>query len=96
MAKHYDRLETRAPARREADLFRRLPQVIAAAQRLPAWRKHLRGVDPEAVTDRAALAKLPVLRKSDLPATQRGKPPFGGLLPGRPSGKTLGRPLAPT
>ncbi|MGE7469848.1 phenylacetate--CoA ligase family protein [Bosea sp. NPDC003192] len=84
MAKHYDRLETRAPARREADLFRRLPQVIAAAQQLPAWRKHLRGIDPEAITDRAALASLPVLRKSDLPATQRGKPPFGGLLPGRP------------
>ena len=58
---------------------------MATAQRLPAWRKYLRGVDPQAVTDRAALAKLPVLRKSDLPATQRGKPPFGGLLPGRPS-----------
>jgi phenylacetate-CoA ligase len=84
MAKHYDRLETRAPARREAELFRRLPQVIAAAQRLPSWRKHLRGVEPEAVTDRAALARLPVLRKSDLPTTQRRKPPFGGLLPGRP------------
>ncbi|SFD67969.1 phenylacetate-CoA ligase [Bosea sp. CRIB-10] len=85
MGKHYDRLETRAPARREADLFNRLPQVIAAAQRLPSWRKHLRGLDPEAITDRTALARLPVLRKSDLPATQRGKPPFGGLLPGRPS-----------
>lgn len=84
MGKHYDRLETRAPARREADLFRRLPQMLAAAQRLPAWRKHLRGVDLEAVTDRAALARLPVLRKSDLPATQRSRPPFGGLLPGRP------------
>lgn len=85
MGRHYDRRETRAPARREADLFRRLPQVIAAAKVLPAWRKHLRSVDPEAVTDRAALARLPVLRKSDLPAAQRTKPPFGGLLPGRPS-----------
>lgn len=85
MGKHYDRLETRTPARREADLFRRLPQVIAAAQRLPAWRRHLRAVDPKAITDRAALARLPVLRKSDLPAAQRGKPPFGGFLPGRPS-----------
>jgi len=85
MAKHYDRLETRAPARREADLFRRLPQVIAAAKALPAWRRHLRDVESETVTDRAALARLPVLRKSDLPAKQRLKPPFGGLLPGRPS-----------
>lgn len=85
MGKHYDRLETRAPARREADLFRRLPLVLAAAQRLPPWRKHLRGIDPEAVIDRAALAKLPVLRKSDLPEKQRRKPPFGGLFPGRPT-----------
>lgn len=80
MAKYHDRLEIRSPARREADLVRRLPVVLAAAQRLPAWRRHLRGVDPAAVTDRAALARLPVLRKSDLSATQRLKPPFGGLL----------------
>ena len=33
MGKHYDRLETRAPARREADLFRRLPHLIS-----PRWR----------------------------------------------------------
>lgn len=85
MGRHYDRLETRPPARREADLFGRLPQVIAAAQRLPGWRKHLRGIDPKAVTDRAALSRLPVLRKSDLPTAQRAKPPFGGFLPGRPS-----------
>jgi phenylacetate-CoA ligase len=85
MGRHYDRLETRPPARREADLFGRLPQVIAAAQRLPGWRKHLRGIDPKAVTDRAALSHLPVLRKSDLPTAQRAKPPFGGFLPGRPS-----------
>lgn len=84
MGKHYDRLETRTPARREADLFQRLPKVIAAAKALPAWRRHLRGIDPGAVTDRASLALLPVLRKSDLPSTQRARPPFGGLLPGRP------------
>lgn len=85
MARHHDRLETRQPARREADLFKRLPAVVAAAQRLPAWRRHLRGVDPVALTDRAALTRLPVLRKSELSAIQRRKPPFGGLLPWQPA-----------
>jgi phenylacetate-CoA ligase len=37
------------------------------------------------VTTRAALAKLPVLRKSDLPAWQKAAPPFAGLLPEAPS-----------
>ena len=32
-----------------------------------------------AVTSRAALAKLPVLRKSDIAALQKENPPFGGL-----------------
>jgi phenylacetate-CoA ligase len=32
---------------------------------------HLAGIDPAAVTDRAALARLPVLRKGEMPARQR-------------------------
>jgi len=32
MTRHYDRLETRSPERREAALFSRLPMVLAAAQ----------------------------------------------------------------
>ena len=43
------------------------------------WAKRLVGVDPKAVTSRAALAKLPVLRKSDVVALQKEQPPFGGL-----------------
>jgi len=43
------------------------------------WAKHLAGVDPGTVTSRAALAKLPVLRKSDLAVLQKETPPFGGL-----------------
>ena len=34
---------------------------------------------PEEVTDRAALAKLRLVRKSELPEIQRADPPFGGL-----------------
>jgi phenylacetate-CoA ligase len=77
---HYDALETRDPAQREAELFRRLPAVIAAALGAPAYAKRLARVDASAVRDRTTLAKLPVLRKSDLPALQRKAPPFGGLI----------------
>ena len=45
----------------------------------PGWAKHLAGVNPKSVTSRAALAKLPVLRKSDLVALQKESPPFGGF-----------------
>ena len=45
----------------------------------PGWAKHLKGVDPKSVNSRAALAKLPVLRKSDVAALQKENPPFGGL-----------------
>jgi phenylacetate-CoA ligase len=39
----------------------------------------LAGVDPRAIGGRAALAKLPILRKADLPVLQKNAPPFGGL-----------------
>jgi phenylacetate-CoA ligase len=45
----------------------------------PGWAKQLASVDPRTVTSRAALAKLPVLRKSDLANLQKEHPPFGGL-----------------
>ena len=79
MADHYDTLETRDPAAREKDLFARLPAAIAHAMSAPGWAKHLAGVDPKSVTNRGALAKLPVLRKSALPALQKESPPFGGF-----------------
>ena len=79
MPDHYDTLETRGPAARERELFARLPEVIAAAMRAPGWAEQLAGVDAKSVTSRAALAKLPVLRKSDLLARQKEAPPFGGF-----------------
>ncbi len=39
----------------------------------------LAGIDPHAVTSRAVLAKLPVLRKSELVTRQKEVPPFGGF-----------------
>ncbi|GIZ51831.1 phenylacetate--CoA ligase [Noviherbaspirillum aridicola] len=56
-----------------------LPQLIAAAQGAPGWARILRGVDARAIDSRAALAQLPVTRKSDLKSLQEAQPPFGGL-----------------
>ena len=84
MTEHYDALETRAPARREAELFARLPDVLRKAMAAPAYAERLGGIDPAGVTSRAALARLPVLRKSDLPALHKAAPPFGGFVEGRP------------
>jgi phenylacetate-CoA ligase len=84
MADHYDDLETREPAEREADLFSRLPGVLRKAMAAPAYAERLKGVDPAGITSRAALARLPVLRKADLPALHKASPPFGGFVSGLP------------
>jgi len=77
--RHHDSLETRDPDDRERDFFGRLPDLIALALSAPGWASQLAGVDPNAVTSRAALAKLPVLRKSELATRQKERPPFGGF-----------------
>jgi len=79
MPEYYDSLEIRPPSLRDSNECAALPQVIARAMTAPGWAKHFAGVDPKSVTSRAALAKLPVLRKSDLVALQKESPPFGGL-----------------
>src|SRR6202035_1404815 len=84
MTDHYDALETRPPAMREAELFSRLPDILRKAMAAPGYAEHLRGVDPAGVTSRAALARLPVLRKAELPALHKAAPPFGGFVSGRP------------
>ena len=75
---HLDPRETRSADARTAELAARLPAVVAAASRAPAGAARLAGIDPPLVTDRAALARIPVLRKADLPAAQKADPPFGG------------------
>jgi phenylacetate-CoA ligase len=79
MADFYDALETRAPKAREREQFSKLPDVIGRAISAPGWAEALAGVDPKTVTSRAALAKLPLLRKSDLKERQEKKPPLGGF-----------------
>src|SRR5215470_8096356 len=79
MPEYYDALETRDAAVREREQFARLGATIARAMSAPGWSKHLAGVDPKSVISRAALAKLPVLHKSDISTLQKQNPPFGGL-----------------
>jgi phenylacetate-CoA ligase len=86
---HYDALETRDPAAREAALMAALPAQIAQAQRdAQAVGALLAGVDAAAITSRAALATLPVLRKQELLERQKAGranrergDPFGGFSP---------------
>ncbi|MEQ9812421.1 MAG: AMP-binding protein [Azospirillaceae bacterium] len=82
---HYDALETRSADAREADLMARLRDQIAHAKaNAPGHARRLADVDPETVTDRAALARLPLLRKADLPDAQAARPPFAGLAAVKP------------
>jgi len=76
----YDDLETRDPAAREAALMAALPERIAHAKaKAPAFARILKDVDAAAVTSRAALAQLPVTRKSEIMAGQAQAPPLGGF-----------------
>jgi phenylacetate-CoA ligase len=69
------------PGERERALFARLPRQLELARgRSPYYREAAEGVDLAAVGDRAALARLPVTRKSELHALQQAERPFGGLL----------------
>lgn len=76
---HFDQLETRSADQRAADLARDLPAAIARALTAPGLAAHLGSVEAAAITSLAALARLPVIRKSDLSAAQKAQAPFGGL-----------------
>ena len=83
MTDFYDALETRDPAERERDLLAALPrQVLQAQTAAPAFATLLADVKPAEVSSRAALAALPVTRKSELLALQqarRASDAFGGF-----------------
>jgi phenylacetate-CoA ligase len=80
VAGFFDALETRAPEQREKDLLSRLPAQIAHARSNAVfYRRAFEGIDPSSICSRAALAKLPVTRKTELIERQRTSKPFGGL-----------------
>ena len=84
MSEHYDALETRAPELREREQFEQLQRQIAYAKaHAPDFARTLADVDPASITSRDALARLPVVRKSELAELQRAARPFGGLAAAR-------------
>jgi phenylacetate-CoA ligase len=77
----YDDLETRGAEARVAALAAALPRQVAQARAgAPHYRALLADIDPAAITSPAALAALPVTRKSDLIRQQAEQPPFGGVV----------------
>ncbi|TWH00156.1 phenylacetate-CoA ligase [Mesorhizobium sp. J18] len=81
MAAHFDDLETLDPSLRESRLFERLPRFLSeTAAKVPGLRDWLSGIDLASVNSRAALARLPVLRKPELLEMQAANPPFGGFV----------------
>jgi phenylacetate-CoA ligase len=79
MTEHYDALETREPAQRDRENSAELPRLLMHALGAPGWSRQLADIDVKSVASREALAKLPLLRKSDLPSLQKERPPFGGF-----------------
>lgn len=85
MTDFFDALEARDVGAREAALLTALPlQVAHAKLASPAFAELLKDVAPAEVTSRAALAKLPVVRKHELLTLQlasrnRGGNVFGGF-----------------
>jgi phenylacetate-CoA ligase len=82
---HLDSLEIRDPASRALAEFNLLPGLVSRAKTCaPGWAAQLSNVDPAPLTSRAALAAVPVLRKSALKDLQSQTPPFGGFATDAP------------
>ena len=79
MTQYFDPLETRSAEARAEALARALPDQIGRAQALLGYGGALDGVEAAQITGVADLARLPVLRKSDLGRAQGAAAPFGGL-----------------
>ncbi len=68
---YYDELEVSDPDARERAHFARVVETVRRAKTAPGWARHLGGLEPTSAASRAGLAKLPLLRKSELPALHR-------------------------
>ena len=79
----FDELETRSADQRAADLSPVLVAQIARTKGLAGYASALADVDPTTINSVAALAALPLLRKSDLGKAQAAMPPFGGFVSGK-------------
>lgn len=73
----FDDLETRTAERRAEDMAKDLPRLIAHAKHHSlAYGETLAEIDPASITDRSALTRLPVLRKTDMLITDDGELPL--------------------
>jgi len=80
MSANYDDLETRSQEARDHALASALPaQIENAKQKAPAYRRLFEDVEAGSIDSRAALARLPVTRKTELLQRQAETPPFGGF-----------------
>ncbi|TDL85330.1 phenylacetate--CoA ligase family protein [Meridianimarinicoccus aquatilis] len=77
--KPFDDWERRSTQERDASLSDCLPELIRNAQSLQGNAARLADIDPASITGRAALASVPVLRKSELVSLQTPQAPLGGL-----------------
>lgn len=87
MSDFFDTREAREPAVREAALLAALPAQVAHAQSAsPAYTELLAGIDARTIDSRAALARLPLTRKSSLAAAQAARRALrlGGFAAGAP------------
>ncbi len=85
MTAFFDQLETRDPEAREQALFNLLPGLVGRAKEMaPGWASHLGDADPRQAASREGLAKLPILRKTELKERQAKLPPFGGFATSEP------------
>jgi len=82
---YFDDLETRNTQARADGFADALPRQVARAQTLAGYAGRLDGFDAKMFTDEASLAKLPVLRKSDLGKAQAADMPFGGFNTKKPT-----------
>ena len=83
----FDTLETRDPELRERAQLAALREQIAYARAHAPWfARTLAGIEPADIDSRAALAGLPVVRKSELLELQKADRPFGGFAAAGPAG----------
>ena len=78
---YFDALETRSAEQRAEDMARDLPEQIAHAKaNAKGYAEMLADIDPAGVTDRSALAKLPVMRKANMVVGDDGEMPIKNFI----------------
>ena len=81
MTDFYDNLETRDSGQRQTAQIQAVADQVAHAQATcPAWADILKAVSAADITSAAAIAALPVTRKSSLIELQKNNMPFGGMV----------------